>query len=229
MEEQSLQNTTENPNGTVPEEAKEKGSFLNDVAEMLETILVSIFVVIMLFGYVIRPVTVDGDSMNNTLQDGDRLIMSDMFYKPKYGDIVVVDNKKAYLLNDDNTVKTSSGLPEDKRLIKRIIATGGQTVDIDFTSGVVSVDGEALEESSYAYDYTLNINTNYATTTDEGAFAYPIVIPEGYCFVMGDNRKNSTDSRSAFVGLIPEDAILGKAVWRISGSSFGSIYDNFNE
>lgn len=228
MEEQTLHNAAENPTPAASEENPEKGSFLSDAAEVLETILISIFVVIMLFAYVIRPVTVDGRSMNNTLQDGDRLIMTDLFYHPKYGDIVVVDNKNAYLLNTDDTIRKSDGLPEEKRLIKRVIATGGQTVDIDFTTGVVSVDGVELDESSYAYDYTMDINTNYATITDEGAFTYPVKIPEGYCFVMGDNRKNSTDSRSIFVGLIPEESILGKAVFRISGSDFGGIYDNFN-
>ncbi len=229
MEEQSLQNTAENPTVPNPEEKQEKSTFLSDAAEVLETVFVSVFVVIMLFAYIIRPVTVDGRSMNNTLQDGDRLIMTDFAYHPKYGDIVVVDNKHSYLLSDDGSVRESSGLPDEKRLIKRVIATEGQTVDINFTTGVVSVDGEMLDESSYAYDYTIDTNTTYATVTDEGAFAYPITIPEGYCFVMGDNRKNSTDSRSLFVGLVPEDAILGKAVWRISGSGFGSIYDNIKD
>ena len=229
MEEQSLQNTAENPTVPNPEEKQEKSTFLSDAAEVLETVFVSVFVVVMLFAYIIRPVTVDGRSMNNTLQDGDRLIMTDFAYHPKYGDIVVVDNKHSYLLSDDGSVRESSGLPDEKRLIKRVIATEGQTVDINFTTGVVSVDGEMLDESSYAYDYTIDTNTTYATVTDEGAFAYPITIPEGYCFVMGDNRKNSTDSRSLFVGLVPEDAILGKAVWRISGSGFGSIYDNIKD
>lgn len=228
MEEQSLQNTAENTNPVAPEESSEKGSFLSDAAEVLETVLISVFVVIMLFAYVIRPVTVEGRSMNNTLQNGDRLIMTDLFYHPKYGDIVVVDNKKAYLLNTDDTIRESDGLPDEKRLIKRVIATGGQTVDINFNTGVVSVDGKELDESSYAYDYTLDVNTTYATTVDEGAFTYPITVPEDYCFVMGDNRKNSTDSRSVFVGLVPEDSILGKAVFRLSGSGFGSIYENFD-
>lgn len=226
MEQQSVQTVEQNPEQMPQTENNKKSSFLSDAAEVLETVLVSVFVVIMLFAYIIRPVTVDGKSMNNTLQDGDRLLMSDFLFHPSYGDIVIVNNEHSYLLDENNAVVEGSGLPDEKRLIKRVIATGGQTVDIDFNSGVVSVDGKELDESAYAYDYVMDVNTNNATTVDEGAFTYPVKVPEGYCFVMGDNRKNSTDSRSFYVGFIPEDAILGKAVWRISGSGFGSIYKN---
>jgi signal peptidase I len=188
---------------------------LSDMAEVLETVFVSIFVVILLFAYVIRPVTVDGDSMNNTLLDGDRLLMSDFFYTPKAGDIVIVSNEHAYTYDEAGNLVESDGLPQDKRLIKRIIATGGQEVNIDFTTGTVSVDGEVLDEP-YIKELTL--------TPEDGFTSYPITVPEGYYFVMGDNRNNSTDSRSRYVGFVPEDAILGKAVYRISLDQFGSIY-----
>lgn len=196
------------------ESPRKKSTTLSDFAEILETVLISIFVVIMLFGYVIRPVTVEGHSMESTLHDGDRLLMTDLLYTPARGDIVIVDNDHAYLMDAAGNITEESGLPDEKRLIKRIIALPGDELDIDFKTGVVTLNGERLNE-----DYI-----NNATTIDEGAFEYPITIPDGYYFVMGDNRQNSTDSRSFYIGLIPEDAILGKAIYRISTSDFGSIY-----
>ena len=116
---------------TIQEEEKQqqepqKSSFLSDVAEILETVFVSIFVVILLFAYVVRPVTVDGDSMRETLHDKDRLLMSDLLYTPEYGDIVIVNNTHSYLYDEDGNLVEGNGLPQEKRLIKRIIATGGQ-------------------------------------------------------------------------------------------------------
>jgi len=145
---------------TIQEEEKQqqepqKSSFLSDVAEILETVFVSIFVVILLFAYVVRPVTVDGDSMRETLHDKDRLLMSDLLYTPEYGDIVIVNNTHSYLYDEDGNLVEGNGLPQEKRLIKRIIATGGQEINIDFATGEVTVDGEVLDEP-YIRELTAN-------------------------------------------------------------------------
>ena len=108
----------------------------------------------------------------------------------KNGDIVIVNNDNPAL---------------EKVIVKRVIATEGQTVDIDFDSGEVKVDGKVLQE-----DYINNL-----TLLDEGGHNYPVTVPENCVFVMGDNRMNSTDSRSPLVGFVPEDEILGKVSLRI--------------
>lgn len=218
MEQQSMQNLEQEQKPEQKQEEK-KTSFLSDLAEVLETVFVSIFIVVMLFAYVIRPVTVDGTSMNATLQDGDRLLMSDLLYTPKRGDIVIIDNDNSYILNDKGDLVIGKGLPTEKRLIKRVIAMSGETINIDFNTGEVSVDGTVLDEPYI----------NNATIDNEGAFTYPVTVPDGYYFVMGDNRQNSTDSRSNYVGFVPKDAVLGKAIFRISPDSFGGIYGNMKE
>ena len=134
MEQQTIQKEEKQ------QQEPQKSSFLSDVAEILETVFVSIFVVILLFAYVVRPVTVDGDSMRETLHDKDRLLMSDLLYTPEYGDIVIVNNTHSYLYDEDGNLVEGNGLPQEKRLIKRIIATGGQEINIDFATGEVTVD-----------------------------------------------------------------------------------------
>lgn len=198
---------------------KKKGTFWKDVADMLEAVLISVFFVIMLFAYVLRPVTVEGHSMESTLQDQDKLFMTDLLYTPERGDIVIVDNNVSHIYDQNGNLVEGSGLSTattEKRLIKRVIAVGGETLDIDFTTGTVTIDGEVLEES-----YINNL-----TVSDEGAFTYPLTIPEGYYFVMGDNRQHSSDSRHPMVGLVSEEQIMGKAVFRFAPiSNFGGIYD----
>lgn len=167
---------------------KEKKSVGNEILEWLESIAISIFIVILVFTFVFRIVIVDGSSMFPTLEDGQRLVISHLFYTPKQGDIVVVNSK---------------GL--NKTIIKRVIATEGQTVDINFDKHTVTVDGKTLDEPYI----------NEPTVRNDGGNTYPLIVPENTIFVMGDNRNNSTDSRNSLVGFIPIDDVLGKAVFRI--------------
>lgn len=188
-----------------PEEEKPK-DILGDIMEICESVITSIFVVILIFTFLCRPVTVEGSSMNPTLLNADKLIMTTFLYTPKQGDIVVVENDEShyYRAGDTSELITGEGLEKGKRLIKRVIATGGQTINIDFDNGIVYVDGKALSENY------IKAPTKY----NNGAFTYPVEVPEGYIFVMGDNRNNSTDSRDPHVGFVKNEDVLGRAVLR---------------
>ena len=193
-----------------PEETAEQGAsnpklakFANDFLELLESVLVSIFIILLVFAYFMRPVTVDGMSMFPTLNNGDQLVMYRLFYQPKPGDIVVVSNEEGHVLNADGEA-VSSGRALNENLIKRVIAVAGQTVRVDASAGAVYVDDVKLDEPYIAE----------LTFTDDGAFSYPITIPEGYMFVMGDNRNHSTDSRNSLVGIVKTEDALGKAYFR---------------
>ena len=156
--------------------------YMHDLLYMLVTIMI-------LFLLVFRVIVVSGSSMYSTLIEGDYLLLvSNLFYRePQYGDIIVA-SKESF---DDG-----------KPIIKRVIATEGQTVDIDFEAGIVYVDGEALEEP---YTYT-------PTNIEEG-MDFPLTVEENCVFAMGDNRNRSHDSRSRDIGLIDRREILGKAIY----------------
>lgn len=188
-------------------EAKES-KIVDDILEIIESTLVTVFVIVMIFTYLLHPVNVVGRSMNNTLMDEDRIFMTTIYGGPHYGDIVVINNDEAYLLNDDGSIfeKDISGSSLKECIIKRVIAEPGQTLDIDAENGQVIVDGKILDEP-YIKE---------TVDSDGGMFDFPITIPDGYYFVMGDNRRNSSDSRCGDVGLIKKDQIYGKAIIRYS-------------
>lgn len=177
--------------------------------DALEVVAVAVAIVLVIFTFVGRLSTVEGSSMYDTLENGERLIISNFFYTPKTGDIIVFQQ---------------SGMYFDKPLVKRVIATGGQTVKIDFDSWVVWVDGEVLNEIYVTYEYDKkmkrdNYSEIYADIMNEKG---EITIPEGYIFVMGDNRNHSSDSRFSGVGLVRVEDVMGRAIFRVF-PHFGSI------
>ncbi len=174
-------------------------SLKTETFEWLDVLVISVMAVVILFTFFFRVVTIDGESMENTLHSGEKVVISSMFYAPQQGDIVVVSR------NTDNSLNPNT---YSEPIIKRVIATEGQWVDID-EQGNVFVDGVLLEE-----EYTKNSAINHL----EDEIEFPALVPENCVFVLGDNRQNSLDSRSARIGvngMIDERYILGKAVYRI--------------
>ncbi len=155
-----------------------------DLYDWIQCLITALVVCVFLFAFFIRVIDVNGTSMLPTLNNGDKMLVSDLFYSPKAGDVVVFH---------------AEDYDPSKALVKRVIATGGQTVNIDFDRGVVYVDGQPLEE-----DY---INEPTYTKVN---FIGPAEVPEGCVFVLGDNRNASTDSRNSLIGMVDERLILGR-------------------
>lgn len=185
-----------------------KKNYISNIFEWLDVVVASVVVVVIIFTFVFRMVAIDGDSMNNTLINGERVIITNMFYEPKRGDIVVISR---------NTKNSSVAGSYKQPIIKRIIATEGDIVDIDFELGHVYVNNQMLEES-YIKEPTFT----------KGDVEFPLVVKENCVFVLGDNRNNSSDSRSSQMGdngQIDVKYILGHAVLRIFPlNKFGGIY-----
>jgi len=156
------------------------------VYDILRSVFISASILILIITFVFTMVIVDGRSMQHTLESGDKIIVTKMGYQPKDGDVIVVG-------------KSEDGY--SKPIVKRVIATEGQTLKIDFENQQVIVDGKVLDEPYISSE------------TIEGTAEIPEVIPEGYVFVMGDNRYISMDSRYKDIGLVNVDDIVGKAVF----------------
>lgn len=203
------QDTVEEVTGTQEAEEKEpltlKGAFF-DMLDLIEAAVGTFFVFMLLFTYIVRPVSVDGTSMVPTLLHEDSLLMLTIDPSPKTGKIIVIDDQKSGYFTDEAQTQVAQRNGYGSVLVKRVIATGGQVINIDSRPGygTVSVDGVQLAEP-YIADLT---------TRDDRAFRYPFTVPEGYVFVMGDNRLHSTDSRSPAVGLIPVEEIMGTVIFR---------------
>lgn len=178
---------------------EEKPGFSKSLVMYLHDLCWMLAVVMILFLIFFRIIVVSGPSMKMTLLDGDYLLLiSNLFYRePEKGDVVVV-SKQDY----DN----------GKPIVKRVIATEGQIVDMDFANGIVYVDGLPLEENY--------INT--PTNLDEGS-VFPQIVEEDHVFVMGDNRNNSKDSRSLEIGQVDKREVLGKvALLMVPGTDHGA-------
>ena len=156
----------------------------------VQALVTAVVVVVLLFTFGVRLIRVDGPSMQDTLYTGDELlILNSMYCGFKAGDVVVI--------NDYN-----ADAPLSETLVKRIVAVGGQTVDVDFSSGVVYVDGQPLDEP-YIKELTY---------TPEGQ-QFPVTLAEDEVFVMGDNRNRSSDSRDSRLGPVKTGYLQGKVLF----------------
>lgn len=186
-----------------PEEVCEKkNTFAQKIVELASIIASSIIAIMLIFTFVFRVVGVSGPSMMNTLQHGDWLLVSAFITEPERGDIVIVTQPNSF----------------NEPIVKRVIAVGGDTIDINFETATVYVNGEEINEPYLGS----------ATTDDEGAWNYPLTLKEGQVFVMGDNRQHSTDSRSPDIGLIDENYILGQVMVRFSPISSFKFFGDYD-
>ncbi len=168
-----------------------------NIVEWYEALIFALAFLVLLFTFVVRVVAVNGSSMVPTLNSGDRLLVQSSLFQVERGDVVVIDSYIDY----------------GKPLVKRVIAVGGDRVDINAETGEVFVNGQLLDEPYIA-----------EATRQKGDMEFPLTVPEGYLFVMGDNRMHSTDSRYQDIGFIDERDILGQVLYRIYPcSAIGSI------
>jgi signal peptidase I len=169
--------------------------------EWVEALIPALIVIIVVFTFLFRVnIVVNGPSMEPNLMDGYKVFTSCVERNFTRGDIVVIDNKG-----------TSLNIP----IIKRVIATEGQTVDIDFQTGIITVDGKELDESAYIEN---------GITKDKGDVNFPQKVPAGCIFVLGDNRTISEDSRYKAVGMIDQRYVIGKVHFIIMPfSKFGKL------
>lgn len=180
------------------EQNGDSNPFLSGLFDWLEIITMSAAFALLLFTFIVRLAVVDGDSMNHTFHNGELLIISELMYTPENNDVVVF---------------TSPNYPNP--IIKRIIATEGQTVDIDFETWTVTVDGKVIDEPY--------VNRTVGAMEDSDV-QFPLTVPDGHVFVMGDNRNESLDSRNSRIGFVDERNILGEVKLRVTPfDKFGKV------
>jgi signal peptidase I, bacterial type len=168
-------------------------NFLNEAYDWLEIFVLSVSVVFLIFTFIFRIAMVVGPSMEDTLHEGQSLIISKLFYTPKTGDIIVFQMPASEY---------------SEPIVKRVIATAGQVVDIDFYNWKVTVDGVVLND-----DYVKHVPGAMMLMS---SYSFPFTVPEGKIFVMGDNRNESLDSRDSRIGPVDTRYLLGKVVFRLT-------------
>ena len=190
-----------NNNPTKAPTEKKPADILGTAYELIEMISTVAVVVLIMFAFVVRLNIVDGQSMEETLHHGEYLAVSDVFYEPACGDIVIIHD--------------ISACPYVNPIVKRVIATEGQTVDIDFDTWTLTVDGVVIEE-----DYR-TLKPDAFLTAD---YSFPITVPENEIFVLGDNRNHSADSRQIEIGTVDLRCVVGKAIARIAPMNKFTIF-----
>lgn len=160
-----------------------------ELYDWVYSLVIALIICVIIFAFFIRVIDVVGTSMNPTLNNNDKMLVSGLFYKPSVGDVVVF-KKNEY--------------DPDKALVKRVVAVEGQEINIDFDKGIVYINGQPIVE-----DYILE------PTLNKLDFIGPKTVPEGCVFVMGDNRNASVDSRKKEIGMVDTRLILGKAYFVI--------------
>ncbi len=158
-----------------------------ELYQNIRTLVLVLAVLILIFTFMARIIVVSGPSMQNTLHNGDAMLVWSLGYTPKQGDVVVL-TKESY---------------QSDSIVKRVIATEGQTVSIDYTESAVYVDGVKLQED-YVREPML--------VPSYGIWNSQVTVPEGCIFVMGDNRNESADSRYPDIGIIDARCVIGRAV-----------------
>lgn len=174
---------------------------VSELYDWVEIFVITISLIFVIFTFFARIAYVDGPSMNETLHDKDTLVVSNLLYTPKQGDIIVFQSP-------------DSGIAGG--IVKRVIATAGQTVDIDFDTWTVTVDGEKLDETYVNFEEGRKMRSFDVT--------FPVVVPEGTVFAMGDNRNHSNDSRGSQIGFVDTRFIFGHVLFRLTPlSNIGTI------
>ena len=177
--------------------SRSKSEGTSELYDWMQSLVSALLVCVLVFAFLVRIIGIIGSSMEPSFSNGDSVVISNLFYTPKQGDIIVL-RKLAF---------------QEEPIIKRIIAVEGQTVDIDFEKGIVYVDDQPLSEL-YVADLTL-------TPID---FDGKITVPNNCIFVMGDNRNNSTDSRSSQIGCVDVRYVMGKVLLRLLPiNEFGTV------
>ena len=173
---------------------KEKKKTRSELRSWVTTVIVPVLIVLLLNLFVCKLAVVSGDSMYPTLHDRDFLLVWMLGYEPKNNDIVVINTDP-------------DGVMRGEKIVKRVIACGGQEVGIDYAANTVTVDGAVLDEPYLNYAEADPMEAYYPAQT--------LTVPDGYVFVLGDNRNHSGDSRDPGIGLIAESDILGVRIARL--------------